>query len=331
MGSRGRMTRAIKSARESTRRRVRGAAGFTLLEILVAVSILVVIAGIVYATFSGVTDATEMARADAGKLRLERFLRRNLENLFSSAYADPACARPDYYFAGTDGTGPEGPMDFVDFCSSAPMMGGMSLPGALKRVTIEVAGQDVSNQTLGNLDLPIQDADAERQGSQMLQVTETPLVISTDLGLDAGVDAQSAAAPALASKKDSDAAAPSTDFESPSWTVPIQSMDVTYFDGEDWVKEWDSVAMARLPWGVRIRINFARTPEEMEEDAAEGVDLEEDPDIEMVVPIPVGDGVTSEFIEEERTTSQEQKPGDAKPGNQSSSGTKPSRQSGAKQ
>ncbi|HEO70412.1 MAG TPA: prepilin-type N-terminal cleavage/methylation domain-containing protein, partial [Candidatus Hydrogenedentes bacterium] len=125
-------------ARSAYRGTDQGAAGLTLLELLVAVSILAVISGIVYMSLAGVTEATEAARADMEKLRLERFLHRHLVNLFGSVYVDAPCMRPDYVFLGTDGSGSDGPSDMVEFCSSAPLSGGLSLPGMLKRVIIEV-------------------------------------------------------------------------------------------------------------------------------------------------------------------------------------------------
>ena len=58
--------------------------GFTLLEVLVAVSILVVVVGIVYASFAAVGNATEISRTRAEELRTEQFLARNFATNLST-------------------------------------------------------------------------------------------------------------------------------------------------------------------------------------------------------------------------------------------------------
>ncbi|MBN2310637.1 MAG: prepilin-type N-terminal cleavage/methylation domain-containing protein, partial [Candidatus Hydrogenedentes bacterium] len=64
--------------------------GFTLLEILVAVFILAVIVGIVYATFATVANTVTAARVSAEELRLRQFLLRSFETNLGSVYADRA-------------------------------------------------------------------------------------------------------------------------------------------------------------------------------------------------------------------------------------------------
>lgn len=302
------------------------ARGFTLLEVLVAMCVLVIIAGIVYASFYGVTDATEIARASQEKLRLERFLRKNIVTLLSSVYCDPACAHPDYYLSGTDGTGPDGAMDALDFCSSAPMIGGMSLPGALKRVQIAIGGSDASDQTLGNLDATIASADGSEEQPLLLQVTETPLVITSGMDMNAPDDTENPAKSKdkkKAADKQDDVADTNGDYEPVSWSVPVQSLDISYFDGEDWVKEWDSIGMARLPWALCIKVNFARTEDEMQQDKTEGLDVEENPDLELVVTVPLGSGTVSEFIQEEAAPGFRDRQGDTRPGGQQDGKPKP--------
>ena len=73
-------------------------------------------------------------------------------------------------------------------------------------------------------------------------------------------------------------------------TVPVRTVDFTYYDGTDWVDEWDSQTMGRLPWCVRVRINFARTDEEILAEKDQNLDIVENPDFEIVVPIPLALG-----------------------------------------
>ena len=69
-------------------------------------------------------------------------------------------------------------------------------------------------------------------------------------------------------------------------------MNIQYFDGEEWVDDWDSITQGRLPWAVDIRINFARTADELEAERIQHYDLEKDAEFQLVVPIPAGVGVT---------------------------------------
>lgn len=274
-------------------RRVRSgrAAGFTLMELLVSIAILAVIAAIVYESLVGVTSSTDAARVSAEKLRLERYLRQQLTMLFSTAYVDVGCVLEDYAFVGLDETGQNGSADTITFCSSSAMMGGFSLPGMLKRVTIAV-NDEGSDQTLGDLKpLDGREDDDASQNWQQLCVTEKPLINTGSVQGQNGSQAmfEDAAATAEADLEE-------FGFDTPSWNVPIHSLDIAYFDGEDWVEEWDSLALGRLPWSVRIRINFARTPEQLEQDQNEGIDLSENPDVELIVPIPLGMGVESAFL-----------------------------------
>ena len=284
--------------------RRQGDKGFTLLEVLVAISVLAVITGIVYGSFVGVVNATEMAQREAERLRRARFMRRAFRELFTTVYSDPSCLREELYFAGIDDTGPYGPMDAVEFCSSAPMIGGRSLPGALKRVTIGGEGYGASNQTLDDLELPSQSRD-ENESWTLLHITEAPLVRTSGEGIfddDQGSSRELRAAADVSA--DAMDLVSEAGYDTPSWTIPIHTFDVTYCNGENfeagdedaWEDEWDSLAEGRMPWAVRIRVNFGRTEEELEEIRAEGIDLEETPDFEMIIPLPVGVGALSEFL-----------------------------------
>ena len=76
------------------------------------------------------------------------------------------------------------------------------------------------------------------------------------------------------------------------WSVPLRSLDIEYYDGseEEWVEEWDSTVLERLPWSVRVKINFPLTEEGLEAEEDAGIDPDEDPDLLLVVPIPLATG-----------------------------------------
>jgi len=239
---------------------------------------------------------SELARASAENLRRQQFLRKTLTPILASAYADPACAHEDYYFLGINDTSADGDMDSIEFCSSAPFSGSLSLPGVTQRVVVEIAGQDASDQTLDDWDATLGGTGSGGEDQPVLRVTGAPLVITR--GLDLFDEATAAPTPGPSLDEDSDmgeATAATEQFRE----VPAETLDVLYFDGEEWVEEWDSLAMGRLPWAVRVRVNFPVPPDEDEADRPLGQDEEELADFDLIVPLPLGMGVRSEFIADE--------------------------------
>lgn len=270
-----------------------GSLGFTLLEILMSVAILAIIVSIVYATFAGVTETISATRLSVEEVRLRQYLSRSIRTSFASVYVGDGLESDVYRFVGEDDEGPDGPRDRVRFVSSGPLMGGLALPGDLKEVRYDVTGGD-------SLDTDFEiDRDSDRtsswggagEGEQGINpdqpeliVTETPLLGGNVRELD---------------EETGDFVA-DPEYESPMWTVPIRSFDVEYFDGTDWVEQWDSSLQAQgyLPWAVHVRINFARSEEQLEEEREAGIDPDEDAEFEMIVTIPAGVGATR-IIEEE--------------------------------
>jgi prepilin-type N-terminal cleavage/methylation domain-containing protein len=255
------------------------AAGFTLLEIVVAIAILGVVVTIVYESITAVTDATESARVSSEELRLRQFLVRNLSTNFGTVYCDPAFVNEQFQFIGAGQGGTGGGMDTVDFCSSAPLNGGVAPPGFYKHVHYGVVSHANSDFSL--------DSDSER-GKDNLASSTVYLEASETLVLAAG-----SGEPGDSDILKTETPKEVTDMASPTWSAPISGMDISYYDGEKWVKEWDSLAILRMPWSVRIRINFAKT--KAEEEAGSGnFGLEDAADLEMVIPIPIGDGVRTD-------------------------------------
>jgi prepilin-type N-terminal cleavage/methylation domain-containing protein len=249
--------------------------GFTLIEILVVVVILAMIMGIVYECFAAVMNSTDEARRSADEMRLRRYLIRSLSNNFASTYTDLLYLSESCQFLGVSEDGGEGALDTIDFCSSAPLMGGRPLPGTLKRVHYGVVSASESG-----LDLDTSGADAgfgDAEPSVVLECSETPVsstYVSQQGGLSDGGTSEL------------------MESESPTWSVPIQSVDFAYFDGEEWLEEWDSISLGRLPWCVRARINFARAEEE--DDSGNRFAAAENPDLEITFPIPGGAGVLTD-------------------------------------
>jgi len=246
------------------------ARGFTLIEILVVMVIISVVIAIVYESFAAVMNGTEDARRSAEEMRLRRYLIRSLSYNLASTYIDALYLSEPCQFIGSSEDGAEGARDTLEFCSSAPLMGGRSMPGMLKRVHYEVLSTSESS-----FDLNGNDADfGEAEPSVVLECSETPVVVSTYVPPD-GMELSGDTTNLMES-------------ESPCWSVPIQSVDFAYFDGEEWQDDWDSISTGRLPWCVRVRIDFARTQEENE--SGNQFDAENS-DLEMIFPISGGAGV----------------------------------------
>ncbi|HNR29264.1 MAG TPA: prepilin-type N-terminal cleavage/methylation domain-containing protein [Candidatus Hydrogenedentes bacterium] len=263
-----------------TARASRHRLGFTLLELMVAISILTVIVTIIYISFSSVTRASEVARDVAENLRLHQFLLRHFNQVIPTLHADAAVSIEAYQVLGEDASGPMGPADKLRFCSSTPLMGGKSLPGVFKVVTFEV--MDESAEEGGGLTgIETEEPDQwNDRGALALEYRESPLTVDMNAEGDqmlGGFDA--------------------TEQEYASWRVPVSSFDVTYFDGEEWITEWNSLDKGLIPWAITIRINFSKSEADWAADRAAGITPEEDPDFEMSYVLPAGAGTREPFLD----------------------------------
>lgn len=255
-------------------------AGFTLLELLLAVTVLAMIMTIVYTAFASVVEGVETTRAKAAEMRVRQFLAHQFARNLTGAYIDPVRAADGlYYMEGLNEEGNGGPKDSLTFYSTATIMGAGAFPGDMKLVTIEVLDEESEDDF--SLDRSERPADApalsDTAGApRMLQVVETPFS-SPEIAPEG---ATSGLGPAGSTPEEA-----SELVEAPSWTVPIQSLDIQYFDGEQWVEEWNSYDYQRLPWCIRIAINFPKTEEQLRLDEEAGFDPIEDPDFEMDIPL----------------------------------------------
>ena len=249
------------------------ARGFTLLELLVAISVLTVSVGIVFATFASVTDTMAIARDNADRMGYRMALRRNLTENLGAVYADAAGKREEFQLAGTDESGSYGPADTLRFCTSLPMPGAYALPGVMKVVQYSmVSSSEVDASATG-----YPGDDPERPG-MALQITESPLAYEE--GIEGAVSG-------------------SDQLPLVQLAIPVASFDVLYFDGlsQEWKQDWDSLSEQRLPWAVWVRVNFPRSEEERAADSAAGVDLTETPDVEVMASIATGAGVEGPFLD----------------------------------
>ncbi len=261
--------------------------GFTLLEVLISISILVVLVAVVYASFASVTDSMSVARVRTEEMRLRQFLERSFRSNLSSVYVDGAYEQEAFQFIGLNDENSVGPRDSLRFVSTNALMGGMALPGDFKEVRYEVIGgedgilgedfqlDNASQQEFEEIDLTPDQA--------KLEATETPLLASNAQAVDETGNLD------VTQQLTDDPSMPI--FEAPSWSVPIRTLDFLYWDGQEWVEEWDSQESGRLPWCIHVRINFARTDEEIAYELESNIDIEESPDFECVIPIPIAMGL----------------------------------------
>jgi prepilin-type N-terminal cleavage/methylation domain-containing protein len=111
------------------------AGGFTLLEILIAISIFAVIALILYRSFSSVLNSTGRVRTEREQLRIADFLVTNFEKNISGAYlASPGVGMRTAAFVGEDIDIDGRSADMLVFYTNAERMAGGALPGDTKRV-----------------------------------------------------------------------------------------------------------------------------------------------------------------------------------------------------
>lgn len=271
-----------------------GPSGFTLIELLITITILAGITAIVYRSFASVTDATDRVRVDAEELRLRQFLSKSFMDNFSMAYAPPF-ELPDEefestaglqgnaslldeieYFEGVSDGGVNGPQDVVSFWSTAPAMGGVALPGDRKIVQYEVVRDRGKKYGLSFNE----EETLEEDPDIFLVASEAPILQGDDTIFE----------------DDEYEDVDEVDFDGPSWRVPIRSMDLTYYDGAEWQDEWTYSDQQRLPWAVRIKINFAKTQERLDQEEDQDLDPKEDPDFELIVTIASGLGMANATV-----------------------------------
>jgi prepilin-type N-terminal cleavage/methylation domain-containing protein len=355
------------------------ARGFTLIEVLMVLVLFTVITAIVYATFSTVVNSTEMARADVERMRLQEYLVRSFSTNLTAVFTDVLHEDANFDFIGINFEDKDGPADSLSFCSTAPLIGGFSLPGDVKLVTYEVPIRDdrfslsqarPSAAEIEQWEEEYGDVPGLLDSGRKLVITETPLITGNTKSLHpASDDVVGLASQSLGNlteraatrgafgvgtgesdyrnsadarqrqleaerrreersrprpsdhmdKKDTDEAPVTSKamFQTPYMEVGIRTLDFEYFDGKEWVKEWNSSAydtepipqagfgasataranqrpeaMGRLPWAVRVRINFHKTDEELALEKREGLIEKEDVDFELVIPLRQGQGIT---------------------------------------
>lgn len=250
-------------------------AGFTLIEVMVAMTILVGLVAAVYISFVSVADTASLARSATEDLRIQQYLREHFTNHIGAIHANMT---GEYALVGEDESGTFGEADTLSFTTTLPTSGAKSLPGIVKTVTYEI--DDPSQSDGGDFQTFAEDVpEGEEKASVMLYITEQPLVLG----------------------EDSDEEFFEEDEEG-LWQreIPIRSLNFQYYDGaaEEWVDEWNSNDLGFLPWAIRVGVNLAKSEDQLRADLAEGVGTEENPDLDLTIVVPTGAGVISaDFVD----------------------------------
>ncbi|HPU96561.1 MAG TPA: prepilin-type N-terminal cleavage/methylation domain-containing protein [Candidatus Hydrogenedentes bacterium] len=240
--------------------------GFTLLELLIAITILAIITGIVYAVFSSVTETMAAAREDADRLQVRLALHRYLAAALEGISADSACLDESRAFEGKSEDGPAGPADSLVFTAGIPETGPGALPGMIKLISFEVVSdQDVPQDAL------VYQVDTD-QPCMTLLISEQPLAASSGLeGAISGTD----------------------QLPIVSRAIPVTLFDVLYYDGlsDEWTEEWNSLDEGRLPWAVWVR---AKLPDPVDAAYPSSPDAA---DVDVIVPVAQGMGTEVGFLD----------------------------------
>ncbi|HOV61556.1 MAG TPA: prepilin-type N-terminal cleavage/methylation domain-containing protein [Candidatus Hydrogenedentes bacterium] len=242
------------------------AGGFTLLELLIAITILSIITTIVYATFVSVTDTMDAAREDAERLHLRLVLHDYLSTVLAGLSADSACLDEARALEGKSENGPTGPGNSLAFTSATPDTGPGALPGMIKLVTLEV----VSDQDVPQ-DAVVYALDTDQPHGNLL-ISEQSLQASSGLeGAVSGTDKL----PVI------------------SRAIPIVFFDALYYDGlsDEWKEEWNSLDEGRLPWAIWIRIKL---PDPTNATYPSNPDAA---DVDVIVPVAQGVGTEVGFLD----------------------------------
>ncbi len=292
----------------ASNRRIR-AGGFTLIEILVAITLLTIVLAIVYGAYSSVVMSIERTRTAAERLKTSTFIVRAFtENLAQategwspgSAYrtasagvgapaestsgqsADSAGARGEmrFPFMGEIGRGAGGPMDELTFASTAPIAGGGTLPGQIKLCSYRLEPEKSDEETedaFGSMG-------EEKDRRWLLVMTETPWT-ATGAGPEQGFTGGQQAQEEISKAAEDAGQKPVTR------SVPVYAWDLAYFDGKQWWEEWDSQDVGWLPWCVRLRVKIDK-PEDDKFDDLRKLDPEKDPSVlELFFTVPGGAGI----------------------------------------
>ncbi len=198
--------------------------GFTLIELLVAIVLLAMIFTMVFGTFFYTINSAEQQEERAAIYHRVNFILNNLSQNMSSAYvplsslsSDEENADPAFFVE--DLQIEDADADSYSAFTTNARFGGSQAAGEIAFVSYRV--------------LDSQDVEME----EWLKDENNPLVLTCTLE------------PLWAQ--------PEEDGQEPRWTQNIRSLNFEFFDGSEWLQEWNYEDQGILPEAVKIHLEVA--------------------------------------------------------------------------
>jgi general secretion pathway protein J len=209
---------------KATEKKPMRADGFTLIEVLVAVTILAMIFSILFGTFFYTVKNAEEQEERAAIYHKANFILNNINQNVSSAYipfggqykSDEDEEKP--VFSGTDAANGDTPGDALSIFTTNPRFAAPSLAGEIAYVSYETTEEATEEAPVLH----------DENNPLTLRCTVTPLLT--------GAEEEGAA---------------------PQWAINIHSLDFQFFDGEDWVSKWDFKEQESLPSALKAVLEIA--------------------------------------------------------------------------
>jgi prepilin-type N-terminal cleavage/methylation domain-containing protein len=266
--------------------------GFTIIELMIATVILAMITGVVYTSFFSVTESIGNTRDAVEQINQQVYLTRHFQTNFSQTFSgwQPGAAyrpwsneqepidiatpeAPIYWFEHNNDTGIYGDADSITFATSAPLQGYDALPGHFKQVTYDL----VDRRDLRDMEEFFQKEGIE--STMMLQVSEVPLMTYSHEYAENSQD-QIMEFPFELME----------DLEKipPGWVVPVRTLNFRFYDGEEWLDQWEMDDFNRLPWAIEITAEIEK-PSSYQQIELRGTEITYE--FFMRVPLPTGIGV----------------------------------------
>lgn len=232
---------------------VRWRIGFTLVELLIALAMISLVLTLAYGSFSTTSKTVEHRENQARALHRASFILHHVSDELQGVYLDPTL----YERLGPDGTYFAGAGSEFTFWTQTPApTRRIGARGGLTLVHYRVLPASMA-------DAPASEAAAALEDEGQVLVCEMFDELSAVAVAEDGFEPEPTA----------------------RWTLPVESVEFTFYDGDTWSGDWPLSDRKRLPRAVRVAVAVP---------TGEGATL----DLQTVVPIQVTRTTLAEVPEE---------------------------------
>lgn len=211
--------------------------GFTLIEILVAVTILTMIFAIIFGTFFYMIQNTESQEERAQIYQRASFILNNISQNVACAYI-PFLGKPvseesntseitdtseedeQPVFLGASSEDETEAVDSLTLFTTNPRFAAPTLAGETASVTYSIAEEDDDTNASASV--------KDKNNPVILSCTVTPVITGT-----------------------------AAEEGSSQWNMNIKSLTLEYFDGSEWMSEWSYEEQNALPAAVKVALEIA--------------------------------------------------------------------------